>query len=213
MNGWVDESMDRRLDGGMDGWIDGWAVEWVDGWMNEWIDGWMAVSRRGNISEPTCKTIKFLKKNREYCQVPMHCIFYFQTSDSKGTRSAFPTASRSAFSFQNTTHWSLGFHSQQRAFEVKTLPVRKYKWERHPRANTFSRETPRKIIPSLPPALESGRSSRPYLKVGPFCIYSLDTNQLVEVCNPSKTTTGHRIQCPPIPHSEGVIFLQHSQAH
>lgn len=52
-----------------------------------------------------------------------------------------------------------------------------------------------------------------YLQVGPFCIYSLDTNRLVEVCNPSKTTTGHRIQSPPIPHSEGVIFLQHFQPH
>ena len=86
MNGWVDESMGRRLDGGMNGQMD----ERVSGWMGGWMDGWMAVGRRANISEPTCKTIRFLKKLREYRPVPMHCIFYFQTSDSKGIGPAFP---------------------------------------------------------------------------------------------------------------------------
>ena len=38
MNGWMDEWMNR----GMDGWVkDEWMNEWMDGWMNRGMDGWI----------------------------------------------------------------------------------------------------------------------------------------------------------------------------
>ena len=150
--------------------MNGQMDERVSGWMGGWMDGWMAVGRRANISEPTCKTIRFLKKLREYRPVPMHCIFYFQTSDSKGTGPAFPQLPALPSRFRTLFIEVLG-SIHNRVCEVKTLPVHKYKWERHHGANTSSRETSRQIITSLPTALESGGSSRP-LPEGGSSLYS-----------------------------------------
>ena len=43
MDQWVNESMDRWIDGWMDGWMDESISEWMDGW----IDGWMTAHIKG----------------------------------------------------------------------------------------------------------------------------------------------------------------------
>ena len=188
--------------------MDGWMGGWMDGWTGGWVDGQKDKDFRTYLQD-----YQIPKEKQRISPSPTIVCVSFPNHWFQRNQINFSTASSSSFSFLNAIHRSLGFYLLQKVFEVKMLHIHKHRCKRHHRANTFSRETSRKIITSLSKTLESSQSSGPYLKVGPFCIYSLDTNQLVEVCNPSKTTTGHRIQCPPIPHSEGVIFLQHSQSH
>lgn len=144
MDGWVGGRMDMDMDGWLAGWMDGWVNGWMSVWMEVgWMDGCMHAWTDGDFNL-FARLPKSLKKKGEYDQVPIHLVFHFQISNSKGTRStsqppAWPSPFR-ALLIEILDFVPCGNYSQ-----VQTLNSPILRRPRYRRANQFSRDTSRKI--------------------------------------------------------------------
>lgn len=116
---------------------------WVGGWTGEWTERW--VHRRTEIFKPTYKTIKIPKeKHGEYAQVPIYYVFPFWTSDSQGTRSTSLRPPTLLSPLRTLLIEVLGCSLYGKHCEVKVLNIHILRYKRYQRAQTFSRNTPRK---------------------------------------------------------------------